>query len=166
VFLSTKNLKLKLTCRKLSPTFIGSFRIQQLCGSNEVILEFTGRWKHLHTVVNIEYLRPYSLRSDMVGPGPPSLSVKPISVDPDDISWYQIAEILDHNGPSGPKCRCLVRLEGFDATHDNWILRKHVTLEVITTYEQILTDIVKMYTCSNTSLGRKRKNRWFCFFYI
>jgi hypothetical protein len=102
----------------------------------------------------------------MVGPGPPSLSVKPISVDPDDISWYQIAEILDHNGPSGPKCRCLVRLEGFDATHDNWILRKHVTLEVITTYEQILTDIVKMYTCSNTSLGRKRKKRWFCFFYI
>ncbi len=25
---------------------------------------------------------------------------------------------------------------------------------------------VEMYTCSNTSLGRKRKNRWFCFFYI
>jgi hypothetical protein len=23
---------------------------------------------------------------------------------------------------------------------------------------------VEMYTCSNTSLGRKRKNRWFCFF--
>jgi hypothetical protein len=25
---------------------------------------------------------------------------------------------------------------------------------------------VEMYTCSNTGLGRKRKNRWFCFFYI
>jgi hypothetical protein len=24
----------------------------------------------------------------------------------------------------------------------------------------------EMYTCSNTALGRKRKNRWFCFFYI
>ncbi len=23
---------------------------------------------------------------------------------------------------------------------------------------------VEMYTCSNTTLGRKRKNRWFCFF--
>jgi hypothetical protein len=22
---------------------------------------------------------------------------------------------------------------------------------------------VEMYTCSNTALGRKRKNRWFCF---
>ncbi len=25
-------------------------------------------------------------------------------------------------------------------------------------------NFVEMYTCSNTSLGRKRKNRWFCFF--
>jgi len=141
VLLSTKNLKLKLPCRKLSPAFIGPFRIQQLRGSNAVILEFTGRWKHLHTVVNIEYLRPYSLRSDTVGPGPQSSSVKPISVEPDGSSWYQIAEILDHNGPSGPKCRCLVRWEGFDATHDSWILRKHVTLEAITAYEQILTDM-------------------------
>ena len=45
-----------------------------------------------------------------------------------------------HNGPSGPKCRCLVRWEGFDAAHDSWILRKHVTLESITAHEQILTD--------------------------
>jgi hypothetical protein len=141
VLLSTKNLKLKLPCRKLSPAFIGPFRIQQLRGSNAVILEFTGRWKHLHTVVNIEYLRPYSLRSDTVGPGPQSSSVKPISVEPDGSSLYQVAEILDHNGPSGPKCRCLVRWEGFDATHDSWILRKHVTLEAITAYEQILTDM-------------------------
>jgi hypothetical protein len=103
VVLSTKNLKLKLPCRKLSPAFIGPFCIQQLCGSNAVILEFTGRWKHLHTVVNIEYLRPYSLHSDMVGPGPQSLSVKLISVKSDDSSWYQIAEILDHNGP-GDHC--------------------------------------------------------------
>ena len=54
--------------------------------SDEVILEFTGRWKNLHTVVNIEYLRPYSLRSDVVGPGPQSLSVNPISVEPYDRS--------------------------------------------------------------------------------
>jgi hypothetical protein len=25
---------------------------------------------------------------------------------------------------------------------------------------------VEMYTCSNTALGRKRKNGWFCFFHI
>ena len=140
MLLSTKNLKLKLPCRKLSPTFIGPFRIKHLRGPNTVFLEFTDRWKHLHSLINIEYLRPYSLRTEDVGPGPQSLSVKPISVEPDGSSWYKIAEILDHNGPSGPKCRCLVRWEGFDATHDTWILRKNVTLEAITAYEQILTD--------------------------
>ena len=30
--------------------------------------------------------------------------------------------------------------------------------------ELILPSGVEMYTCSNTALGRKRKNRWFCFF--
>ena len=44
------------------------------------------------------------------------------------------------NGPSHPKCRCLVRWEGFDDTHDTRILWKHVTLESITVYEQILTN--------------------------
>ena len=140
MLLSTKNLKLKLSCRKLSPTFIGPFRIQQFRGPNVGVLEFTDRWKHLNRVVNIEYLRPYSLSTGGVGPGPQSVSVKTISVEPDDSSWYQIAEILDHNGPSGPKCRCLVRWEGFDVTHDSWILRKHVTLETIIVYEQFLTD--------------------------
>ncbi len=32
-----------------------------------------------------------------------------------------------------------------------------------TNQNQFLAD-VEMYTCSNTALGRKRKNRWFCFF--
>ena len=153
MLLSTKNLKLKLSCRKLSPTFIGPFRIQQLRGPNTVVLEFTDRWKHLNHVVNIEYLRPYSLHTATVGTGPKSLSVKPISVEPDDSSWYQIAEILDHNGPSGPKCRCLVCWEGFDAIHDRWILRKHVTLEVIIAYEQLLTDEGTLET--STKPGKK-----------
>jgi hypothetical protein len=96
VLLSTKNLRLKLPCRILSPAFIGPFRIEQLRGSNAFVLDFTDRWKHLHEVVNIEYLRPYSLLTAGVGPGPQSLSVKPISVDPDGSSWYQIAEIWDH----------------------------------------------------------------------
>jgi hypothetical protein len=71
-------------------------------------LEFTDGWKHLNPNINIEYLRPYSFRTETVGPGSQSLSVKPISVESDDSSWYQIVEILDHNDPSGPSCRCLV----------------------------------------------------------
>ncbi len=83
VLLSTKNLNLKLPCRKLSPVFIGPFYIKQIRGSNTVILELTDQWKHLKSTINIEYLRPYNLRTADIGQGPQSLSVKPISVDPD-----------------------------------------------------------------------------------
>ena len=45
VLLSTKNLKMKLPCLKLSPTFIGPFHIQQFRGPNTVVLEFTDRFR-------------------------------------------------------------------------------------------------------------------------
>ena len=41
-------------------------------------------------------------------------------------------------------CRCLVRWEGFDATHDSWILRENVTLEAIIAYEEHLTDMASL----------------------
>ena len=81
------------------------------------------------------------MRPETVEPGPQSLSVHPILVEPDGSSWYKIAEILDHNGSAGPRCRCLVRWEGFDATHDSWILRKNITLTSILSYEKILTEM-------------------------
>jgi hypothetical protein len=48
VLLSTKKLKLKFPCRKLSPVFIGPFCIKHLHGSNEVILERTDRWNQIN----------------------------------------------------------------------------------------------------------------------
>lgn len=78
-------------------------------GANAIFLEFTDRWKYLYPIINIQYLRPYSLRT-----------------------------------AAGPKCRCLIPWEGFDVTHDSWILRKHITLEAITGYEEFLTDMVSL----------------------
>ena len=73
-------------------------------------MEFTDGWKHLNPNINIEYLRPYSFRTETVGPGSQSLSVKPISV------------------------------EDFDTTHDSWILRKNVTLETVMDYDIFYID--------------------------
>ncbi len=48
----------------------------------------------------------------------------------------------------------MVRWEGFDAaTHDSWILRKHVNLEAIIAYEQLLTDEAALET--STKPGKK-----------
>jgi hypothetical protein len=57
------------------------------------------------------------------------------------VLFYHIAEILDHKGPSGPNCCCLVRWKDFDATYDSWMLRRSVTLEVVIAYEKVLTDM-------------------------
>ncbi len=42
------------------------------------------------------------------------LSPKPVEVELDGSSWYQLEDILDHRGKSGPMCECLVRWKDFD----------------------------------------------------
>lgn len=68
VLLSTENIVLRLASRKLSPKFIGPFRIIELLGKNAVRIEPTGRFKALKDIVNVEYLRPYNIRTENVGP--------------------------------------------------------------------------------------------------
>jgi hypothetical protein len=73
VLLSTENIVLRLPSRKLSPKFIGPFRILELRGKNAVKIKPTGRFKALHDIVNVEYLCN-------VGPPPHHLSVEPVSI--------------------------------------------------------------------------------------
>jgi hypothetical protein len=101
VLISTENIVLRLASRKLSPKFVGPFRILELRGKNAVQIEPTGRFKVLNPIVNVEYLRTYNERSENVGPPPHHLSVKPVAVEPLG-EWYRIAEILDHRGKAGP----------------------------------------------------------------
>ena len=130
-------MALRLPSRKLSPKFVGPFRIVTLRGKNAVKIKPTGRFQALHNVVNVEYLRPYNERSENVGPPPHHLSVKPVAVEPLG-EWYQIAEILDHRGKAGPAQQCLVRWEGFDASHDSWVPRRDITPKALIDYEEFL----------------------------
>jgi len=141
VLLSTENIVLRLPSKKLSPKFVGPFRILELRGKNAVVcnikIEPTGRFKALHDIVNMEYLRPYNEHSENVGPPPHHLSVKPVAVEPLG-EWYQIAEILDHRGRAGPAQQCLVRWEGFDVSHDSWVPRRDITPKALVAYEEFL----------------------------
>jgi hypothetical protein len=137
VLLSTENIVLRLPSRKLSPKFVGPFRILELRGKNAVKIEPTGRFRALQNVINVEYLRPYNERSENVGPPPHHLSVKPVAVEPLG-EWYQIAEILDHRGSPSPTQQCLVRWEGFDASHDSWVPRCDITPKALMEYEEFL----------------------------
>ncbi len=74
VLLSTKYVKLSLSCTKLSPAFIGTFTIISLLVTNAVCLNYSERFQLLNPTVNIAYLRPYRLRTSDIGPPPKSLS--------------------------------------------------------------------------------------------
>jgi hypothetical protein len=143
VLLSTKHINLSLPCRKLSPAFVGPFTIRALCGTNAVTLDYLEWFQLLNPKVNIEYLRPYRLRTPDIGPPPKLLSVKPVDVEVDDSSWYQVEDILDHRVSPGPKCDCLVRWKDFDASHDSWVRRKSLTPLALQVYEQFLTEHVQ-----------------------
>jgi hypothetical protein len=139
VLLSTKHINLSLPCKKLSPAFVGPFTIRALRGTNAVTLDYSERFQLLNPKINIEYLRPYRLRTPDIGPPPKSLSAKPVEVEVDGSSWYQVEDILDHRGSPGPKCECLVRWKDFDASHDSWVRRKNLTPLALQAYEQFLT---------------------------
>ena len=114
----------------------------ELLGPNSVKIKTAGRFKNLTNVINVEYLRPYRLRSENVGPPPQHLSIKPIDVELEG-EWYQIADILAHRGRAGPRQKCLVRWEGFDATHDSWVPRSDITPIALIAYEKFLKEHAK-----------------------
>jgi len=99
----------------------------------------------------VEYLRPYRERSENVGPPPAHLAVKPLAVDPRG-EWYQIADILHHRGKPGPKQQCLVRWEGFDASHDSWIPRNAITDKALVAYETFLREMADYRSAHKQSL--------------
>ena len=139
VLLSTKNITLKGVSKKLAPRYVGPFKVVNLLGHNAVKIETTGRFKSLVPIINVEYLRPYNERTENVGPPPSHLSVKPIAVEPAG-DWYQISDIQNHRGEPGPRQQCLVRWEGFDASHDSWVRRDQITAAALISYEKFLMD--------------------------
>ena len=137
VLMSSENLKLKLPCRKLSPRFVGPFTITELKGTNAVRLELTGRFSLVRDIVNIEYLRPYRLRPEKIGPPPSRLDLKPIDVEPG-FEWYDIEEIIGHQGRPGHKQKFLVRWKDCDASMDSWVEKPGITSEALMAYERFL----------------------------
>ena len=59
VLLSTKNINLRLPCKKFSPAFVGPFSIRAVLGTNAVQLNYSERFQLLSPTVNLVYLRPY-----------------------------------------------------------------------------------------------------------
>jgi hypothetical protein len=109
-------VNLSLPCKKLNLAFVGPFTIRSLLGTNAVRLNYSERFQLLNPTVNIAYLRPYRLCKADIGPPPKSLSAKPVEVEIDGSSWYQVEDVLAHRGNAGPICECFASVRNAPRT--------------------------------------------------
>ena len=140
VLLSSKNIRFRDGCQKLSPSFVGPFKIIKLVGANAVEIKTTGHYRALHAIQNVCYLRPYHQRTTDIGHLPSKDTVLPIMVDADGREWFIVAEVLNHRHKMRPgkDQLCKVRFEGFDSSYDEWLPRKDITVPALLEYEKFL----------------------------
>ena len=115
VLLSTQNLKMSQPSRKLTPLFVGPFKILRMKGNNAAVLDLPRRFGQLSRTQNVEYLRPYYKRTTDIG-----MVTEPPSPDiVDDTEEYEVEEILSHRY-AGNRLQYLIRWKGYHADQDSW----------------------------------------------
>ena len=90
VWLSTTNLHLTRTSKKLSERWIGPYVITKLVSNNAVELKFPQSMK-IHPVVNISQVKPYKERLA----GQPLQKPGPVTVTEDCDVEYEVDYIID-----------------------------------------------------------------------
>ena len=90
VWLSTTNLHLTRTSKKLSERWVGPYVITKLVGNNAVELKLPRSMK-IHPVVNISRVKPYKERL----PGQPLQKPGPVTVTEDHDVEYKVDYIVD-----------------------------------------------------------------------
>ncbi|KAG1940254.1 retrotransposable element, partial [Pimephales promelas] len=111
VWLSTLNLPLKTTSRKLTPRFIGPFRIAQIVSPVAVRLVLPRYLRRVHPVFHVSCVKPV-IRAPIRSPSPP------IRVEGAPI--YRVRKILDMR-PRGRGHQFLVDWEGYGPEERSWV---------------------------------------------
>ncbi len=89
VWLSTRHLRLRLPCRKLSPRYIGPFTIERQINEVTFLLQLPARYR-IHPVFHVSLLKPFSPSvpgsEEPAAPPPPEVQAEP--------SIYRVRDIL------------------------------------------------------------------------
>jgi len=116
VKLSTKNLKLK--CRKLSPRWIGPFRVLERIGGQAYRLALPTKYARLHPVFPIQLLEDYRRRHDDA-----ELMAMPDLEDPQD-EW-DVEEVRDKRRIQGT-IHYLVKWAGWPSEYNSYEPASHL----------------------------------------
>ncbi|KAK3556977.1 hypothetical protein QTP70_022326 [Hemibagrus guttatus] len=110
VWLSTRDIKLRLPCRKLSPRFIRPFTIVHQVNPVTYRLQLPPEYK-IHPVFHVSLLKPHH-PSVLLSPEPGAAEEPPLPLLVDDRTAYLVKEILDSRRRGG-RLEYLVDWEGY-----------------------------------------------------
>ena len=114
VWLSTTNLRLTCTSKKLSECWVGPYVITKIIGNNTVKLKLPQSMK-IHLVVNISRVKPYKERL----PGQPLQKPGPVTVTEDRDVEYEVDYIVDSRW-KGRRLEYLVHWSRFNNKDHTW----------------------------------------------
>ncbi|KAG1929330.1 retrotransposable element [Pimephales promelas] len=124
VWLSTRDIRLRQPCRKLSPRYIGPFAIQRQINPVTYRLTLPAHYRIAPTF-HVSLLKPYTNPLTPSSPGSGAADVPPPPVDPEDDNIYQVREILDSRRRGG-LLEYLVDWEGFGVEERCWVQREDI----------------------------------------
>jgi hypothetical protein len=110
VLLSSRNLKLRKPCKKLTDRFIGPFQVMEAVGENAYRLRLPKEYSRLHSTFHVSLLEPYHRREGVEPPGPTLL---------DDDEVFDVEAILDERDIRGEH-QFLIKWEGYTKAYNSW----------------------------------------------
>ncbi|KAL0162348.1 hypothetical protein M9458_041744, partial [Cirrhinus mrigala] len=117
VWLSTKDIRLRLPCRKLSPRYIGPFEILRQINEVTYQLQLPPRYR-IHPTFHVSLLKPYFPSATAEAePPPPEILDQP--------SVYTVREILDSRR-RGSHPEYLIDWEGYGPEERSWVARNDI----------------------------------------
>ncbi|KAI2667222.1 Transposon Tf2-11 polyprotein [Labeo rohita] len=148
VWLSTRDLRLRQPCRKLSPRYIGPFQILRRINEVTFQLQLPPRYR-IHPTFHVSLLKPYHPSvteppGAEVEPPPPEILEPP--------SVYTVHEILGSRRWGG-RLEYLVDWEGYGPEERSWVARDDILDPTL------LTDFHRDHPDQPASRGRGRPRR-------
>ncbi|KAI2646367.1 Transposon Tf2-8 polyprotein [Labeo rohita] len=121
VWLSTRDLRLRLPCRKLSPRYIGPFKILRQINDVTFQLQLPPRYR-IHPTFHVSLLKPFFPSATE----PPGAELEPPPPEVlDQPSIYSVREILDSRHRGG-HLEYLIDWEGYGPEERSWVPRDDV----------------------------------------